>query len=150
MIWPLGRGKQDFPFCCWFFPPLLLLLPPRGRIDPEKNFLNETRKCNLKPSRCERGNNRTPVSFLLITEKLTVAWRKSHIQAFFTCVNSNFKCINRLCCRVSVCVRVCVFVSNECGLAWEQCGPLVAIGTAAPASLLSGSGNGCGLLTVLK
>lgn len=42
---------------------------------------------------------------------VNVASRKSHIQAFFTCVNSNFKCINRLCCRVSVCVRVCVSLS---------------------------------------
>lgn len=44
----------------------------------------------------------------------------------------------------------CVCVSNECGPVWEQCGPLVAIGTAAPASLLSGSGDGCGSVTVLK
>lgn len=52
---------------------------------------------------------------------------------------------------VRVCVCVCLFfVSNECGLVWEQCGTLVAIGTTAPASLLCGSGDGCGLVTVLK
>jgi len=74
----------------------------------------------------------------------------------FTYVNCNLKCINCLCCSVCdcvcvcVCVCVCLFVSNECGSVWEQCGPLVAIGTTAPASLLCGSGDGCWLVTVLK
>lgn len=64
------KRKARLSFLLLVFFPFFSSCPQGVELTPKKNFLNETRKCNLKPSRCECGNNQTPVSFLLITEKL--------------------------------------------------------------------------------
>lgn len=38
LIWPLGRGKQDFPFCCWFFFPFFSSCPRGVELTPKKTF----------------------------------------------------------------------------------------------------------------
>lgn len=38
LIWPLGRGKQDFPFCCWFFSPSSPPAPKGSNWPRKKTF----------------------------------------------------------------------------------------------------------------